>query len=141
MATSPIQASEIEIGRLGNRVFYDADGSMCFADKYVSKVRLVELLKHSGDSSDSEVVEITTGSWALDHHDNVFNRDFWYVEFILSTLGFANDTKLITRGLVVKSPSPLITEEISFDEVLLYSNKIRIISSEKIHCFLIIEPA
>jgi hypothetical protein len=140
MTASPTQVTDIQIGAPGNHVFYDADGSMCFADKFVSKVRLVELLKHGNDAN-NEVVEVPASAWILSHHDNVYDRDFWYVEFNLGTLGVQNNKKVTTKGLVVISPSPLITEEISFDEVQLYPNKIKIISSEKIHCFLIFEPA
>jgi hypothetical protein len=141
MAVTPIQASEIEVGRQGNRVFYDADGSMCFSDRFVTKVRLIELLQHSGGGSNTKIVSVADTSWQLDHHDNVYNRDFWNVEFLLTALTIPNNTTLTVTGLIVVSQVPLITEEVSFDEIQLFSNKLKVISSEKINCFLVIEPA
>lgn len=135
MSQEPLQTSQIEIGRLGNKIFHDSEGNMCFSDRFVGKVKLIELLDNFSDKP-SISVAVSSSDWQFERTDTIYNRSFWYLEYNLVTLGFTNNTKLNIDAMSAVSLSPLILKKIRFDEEILYSNKVKIISSEKINCFL-----
>lgn len=136
--------TDITIGREGNLITYANDGSMIFKDRYVSGVRLVDLLNGSGNQGTASVTkEIMIGDWSFERHDQVYNRDFWSVNIFYALVGFNIQTtvqnKIRATGQLIKTVSPLVSEYIEFDDVLIYNDHLKVISSNKVHCYINIE--
>lgn len=136
--------TDITIGREGNLITYANDGSMIFKDRYVSGVRLVDLLNGSGNQGTASVTkEILVGDWAFERHDQVYNRDFWSINIFYALVGFNIQTtvqnKIRATGQLIKTVSPLVTEYIEFDDVLIYNDHLKVVSSNKVHCYVNIE--
>lgn len=138
--------TDITIGREGNVITFANDGSMVFKDRFVSGVRLVDLLNGSGGGGTgaaSITKEVLLSDWVLDHHDQVYNRDFWTVSLYYALIGFniqvTDQTKIRATGKLIISTSPLITEDVEFDDILIYSDHLKIVSSNKAHCYINIE--
>lgn len=136
--------TDITIGRDGNGITYANDGSMVFKDRFVSGVRLVDLLngnENEGASSISKEVLLT--DWVAESQDQVYNRDFWSVTLYYVLIGFnvqlTDINKLRATGHLITSTAPLVTENIEFHEIMIYPDKLKVISSNKVHCYINIE--
>jgi hypothetical protein len=147
--------TDITIGRgthgqtedIGNVISCDNMGNMVFRDRYINGgigVTLTQLLNGgggSGGTGDSKTKEVQVGDWQFDRNDPIYNRDFWYVDIYYALIGFPVenlDPKKVraTAKLII---SPTVTEEIEFDDILVYNDHIKVISSSKIHCYVNIE--
>jgi hypothetical protein len=115
---------------------------MVFSDRFVPGVRLVDLLNGNGGGGGKPSVskEIQVTDWVFDHNDPVYNRDFWSVTLYYSLLGFniqvTDQTKITILTNLIKTESPLVTEEIEFDDIFIYEDRFKVISSSKIHCVI-----
>jgi hypothetical protein len=142
MTQEPFRASECEIGRDGNRIKCANDGSMVFSDRFVSGVRLVDLLNGSGGGGGKPSVteEVLVTDWVFDHHDQVYDRDFWSVTIYYALIGFniqvTDQTKVDVLARIILNESPLSIEYIEFDDLQIYEDRIKVVSSSKIHCLL-----
>jgi hypothetical protein len=140
--------TDVTIGREGNVITYANDGSMVFSDRFVPGVRLVDLLNGSGSEGGgaaSITKEVLTTDWGLDHHDPIYNRDFWTVSLYYALIGFniqlTDPTKVRATAHLIITTSPLATETIEFDDILTYSDHLKIVSSSKAHCYINVESA
>jgi hypothetical protein len=144
MAQEPNQVSAIQIGRVGNLITCYNDGSMVLSDRFVPGIRLIDLINGQGAGGlPALTIEVNTTDWAFNNHDQVYNRDFWKVEFLYADLNMnitpSDISKLAVITFEVTNVSPLNTEEIDFESVLFLSDRIRIISSGKIHSLITIK--
>jgi hypothetical protein len=122
-------------------------GNMIFRDRYINAgigVTLTQLLNGGGGTGGaSKTKEIQIGDWQFDRNDPIYNRDFWYVDIYYALIGFTIETldPKKVRATVKLIVSPTIAEDIEFDEIIIYNDHIKAISSNRIHCYVNIETA
>lgn len=146
MANEPNQVTDIQIGRVGNHISLYNDGSMVFSDRFVPGIRLIDLLNGTGGGSGtpSLTIEVTSTDWIFSSYDQVYNRNFWYIDILYTTLNMGivapgDLSRLLVGTFEVTNISPLNTEEIDFENVSFLTDRIRIISSGKIHCLVTVK--
>jgi len=128
----------------GNIITCDNMGNMVFKDRYVGAgATLTQLLNGGGGSSTGSSVskELAVTDWVFERTDSVYNRTFWSYTLYFSSIGLLVDdtSKLRASGRLIVSTTPLVTEEVEFDDILIYADHIKIISSNKAHCYINIE--
>lgn len=137
MSQEPFQITECQIGRVGNKITYDDDGSMIFTDRFVSRVRLIDLLNGgSGGSSSSYTKELLITDWIFERHDNVYDRDFWSASIYYAVVGITitDITKIIVDSKLYVSST--VSENIEFEDILIMSDHIKIVSTDKVRCYI-----
>jgi hypothetical protein len=131
----------------GNVISCDNMGNMVFRDRYVGAgATLTQLLNGGGGGTGggaSVTKKVNTTDWVFERTDQVYNRTFWSVTLYFSLIGFTvenlDPTKLRATGRLIITSNPLVTEEIEFDDILIYTDRIKITSSAKAHCYINIE--
>lgn len=145
MSSEPLQTSEVQIGRIGNKITCYNDGSMVLSDRFVPGIRLVDLINGSGAGGlPALTIEVNTSDWVLFSYDPVYQRNFWKVEFLYTDLnmgisGPSDISKLVVNPYVVTNVSPLNLEEAKFEDIQFLSDRIRIVSSSRVHSMFTIK--
>ena len=143
MSHEPLRTSECIIGRDGNKISFSNDGSMVFSDRFVPGVRLIDLLGGGGSGDTSVTVLINATDWIFESHDPVYSRDFWSITLYYSVIQFniqtTDPSKLEVSTLLINSLSPISVEPIEFNSILIYGDRLKIISSKKVDSFVTID--
>lgn len=147
MTQDPLKTTEIEIGRKGNTISHDNDGNMVLKDKFVT-VKLADLasnINNNGGSGGKKsfTIEVQSTDWAFERLDSIYNRSFWSVNLYYNVHGVNVDSSDITKFQIttneIISQSPLVLEDVKFEDIIIYTDRIKIISSSKIHCYINLE--
>jgi hypothetical protein len=142
MSYQPLRTTELEVGQPNNKISFSNDGSMTFSDRYYTNVRLSDLVGGAGGGSVVYKVEVNTLNWQEYSVDTENDITYWYTDIVYSNIQMpTNDLEKVRTDIkLIISTSPFITEDITIHAIQILEDRIKLISTEKIHCIINIEP-